>query len=329
MSVEKREFTVAAKHTYTTRSPVRWIASHTIRYAHLPIILIALSVVNNIAYALIQVFVGQGFDQIITPGWTRSDLLGVAVGVMASAGVQGITGILRNFAVEFLAQRVERDARDELYASLLGKSQTFHGRQRIGDVMARTTNDVRMLNMMFSPGLSLIIDSSISAIVPVIVIYTICPRLILVPVVFLFLLVVSVYDYNRRLKPVSISQREQFGVMNAGLTDAIQGIEVVKANVRERFELDKFTMNARRFRDYFVKQGQIQAMYLPMLVFSVCWAMAFFHGLYTWRAGLVTLGQAIAFIGLMGTMRFATLFRFSRLTSFNSVLQAQSEFSTY
>ena len=86
------------------------------------------------------------------------------------AAGQGITGLLRNYSVEFLAQRIERDARDELYMSLLGKSQTFHGRQRIGDIMARATNDVRMLNLMFSPGMMLIIDSVMAIVVPLVLI---------------------------------------------------------------------------------------------------------------------------------------------------------------
>jgi ATP-binding cassette, subfamily B, bacterial len=42
--------------------------------------------------------------------------------------------------------------------SLLGKSQTFHNRQRVGDIMARATNDVRQLNPMMNPGVSLITD---------------------------------------------------------------------------------------------------------------------------------------------------------------------------
>ena len=36
-----------------------------------------------------------------------------------------------------LGHRLQRDARDELYRGLLGKSQTFHNRQRIGDLVAR------------------------------------------------------------------------------------------------------------------------------------------------------------------------------------------------
>ena len=118
----------------------------------------------------------------------------------------------------------------------MGKSQTFHGRQRIGDIMARATNDVHMLNMMFSPGVMLIIDSALALVVPVVMIGFIDPALLLVPLIFTVLLAVTVADYNRRLKPVSIAQREQFGVMNAGMTEAVAGVEVVKANVRERYE---------------------------------------------------------------------------------------------
>jgi ABC-type multidrug transport system fused ATPase/permease subunit len=61
---------------------------------------------------------------------------------------------------------MERDTRDELYISLLGKDQTFHGRQRIGDIMARATNDVRMLNIMFSPGVMLIVDGFMGIVRP-------------------------------------------------------------------------------------------------------------------------------------------------------------------
>jgi ATP-binding cassette subfamily B protein len=180
--------------------------------------------------------------------------------------------------------------------------------------MARATNDVRMLNLMFSPGLMLIIDSALAAIVPIIVISQLEPRLLLVPCIFLVVLAITVVDYNRRLNPVSMARQEQFGVMNAGLAESIAGIEVVKANVQERYEWDKFTQNARLFREHFVRQGEIQARYLPMLAFSVAWAAGFLQALLIWQAGEISLGQVIAFMGLMGTLRFPT---FISLFTFN------------
>ena len=65
-----------------------------------------------------------------------------------------------------------------------------------------------------------------------------------------------------------------------------------------------------------MRQGEIQARYLPMLMFSLGWAGAFFHGMWLWRAGTITLGQALGFIGLFSTLRFPT---FISIFSFNLV----------
>jgi len=315
-SLAKREFTLEDEYPYNRSGPVRWIVSHAIRYPLFPLLMLLAAILNNLAYSAIQVFIGRAFDLITSPDWLPSALLALALGILAVAIGQGITGLARNYSGEFLAQRIERDARDELYVSLLGKSQTFHGRQRIGDIMARATNDVRMLNLMFSPGVMLIIDSTLAAIVPIIVISQLDPQLLLVPCLFLVALAVLLADYNRRLNPVSMARQEQFGVVNAGLAEAIAGVEVVKANVQERYEWDKFTQNARLFRDYFVRQGEIQARYLPMLAFSVAWAAGFLHALLVWRAGDISLGQVVAYMGLLGTLRFPT---FISIFTFNLV----------
>lgn len=312
----KREFRLEDEYPYNRSGPVRWIVSHVIRYPVFPLAVILAAVLNNGFYSYIQVFIGQGFDLITAPAWRTTELLMLALGVLGSAAGQGMTGLVRNYAIEFLAQRIERDSRDELYASLLGKSQTFHGRQRIGDIMARATNDVRMLNLMFSPGLMLITDSLMALVVPIFLIGRLQSKLLLVPLIFVVLLVITVADYNRRLKPVSMARREQFGTMNAGLAEAIAGVEIVKANARERHEWEKFARNARLFRDYFVRQGEIQARYLPMLMFSLAWASGFFHAMWLWRAGDITLGQGVTFMGLMGALRFPT---FISIFTFNLV----------
>ena len=274
----KREFRLEDEYHYNRTGAVRWIISHAMRYPIFPVVAIAAAILNNFAYSYIQILIGRAFNLITSQPWATTALLAIAAGVGLAAVIQGLTGLGRNYAFEFLAQRVERDARDELYVSLLGKSQTFHGRQRIGDIMARATNDVRFVNLLFAPALMLLVDSGMAIIVPLFVISRIDSRLLLVPLLFLVALAITVWDYNRRLNPVSQQLREQFGSMNAGLTEAISGVEVVKANVQERYEWDKFTGNARRYRDLFIRQGHIQAFYLPTLAFAVAWAVAFLWG---------------------------------------------------
>jgi ATP-binding cassette, subfamily B, bacterial len=304
--VSKREFRLENERTYDRSGPVRWIASHLARYPWLPIVAIIATVVNNFAASYIQVLIGRAFDVLNTPGWTTQTLLLLALAVFASAALQGLFGLTRNSSFEFMAQRIERDSRDELYVSLLGKSQTFHNRQRIGDIMARATNDVRMLNIMFSPGLMLITDSFLGIIAPLVLIFRINPQLLLVPFIFLILFGITVRDYARRLSPVSEGLRSSFGVMNTSLAETVNGIEVVKGNAQESQEQDKFISKAITYRDFAIREGEIQARYLPMLVFSLCWGLAFLHAMLLWRSGVLSLGEVVAYVGLFGFLRFPT-----------------------
>ena len=301
-----REFRLENEKSFDRRGPVRWIVSHLAQYPWLPLAAILAAVVNNFAASYIQLLIGRGFDVLNTPDWTNRTLLLLALTVFFSAAMQGLFGLARNSSFEFMAQRIERDGRDELYVSLLGKSQTFHNRQRIGDIMARATNDVRMLNIMFSPGLMLITDSLIGLVAPLVLITRIDTRLLLMPAVFVVLFAITIRGYARQLAPVSEGMRESFGVMNAGLAETVNGIEVVKGNAQEQQEGDKFIGNAAVYRDYAVREGEIQARYLPMLVFSLCWGLAFLQAMLLWRSGDLTLGQVVSYVGLFGFLRFPT-----------------------
>ncbi len=145
-----------------------------------------------------------------------------------------------------------------------------------------------------------------AVVVPLILIARMDTRLLIVPGVFLVFLALTLFEYNRRLNPVSTAIRERFGDMNAGLAEAIAGVEVVKSNVQERYEWAKFTGNARLVRDATVRQGEVQALYWPTLVFAFAWAAALLQGLLMWQAGELSLGTVIAYLGLVGTLRFPT-----------------------
>ncbi len=314
--MSKSEFHIVNKYQYNHTSAIRWIVSHLLRYPWLPLLGIAAAIINNFAASYVSVFIGQAFDLILEPEWETAVLITISLGAFVAVASQSVLGILRNYTTELIAQRIERDTRDELYVNLLGKSQTFHSKQRIGDVMARATNDVRSLNVMFSPGLMLITDSFMGIIAPITLIALLQPQLLLVPALFLVSFIITVRDYARKLNPISLNIRAQFGQMNAGLAETIAGIEVVKGNAQEQQEQDKFVADAAGYRDYFIQQGLIQARYLPMLMFSIAWGAAFFHAMIVWREGTITLGEVVTFMGLVGFLRFPT---FVSIFSFNLV----------
>ncbi len=261
--MQKREFTVESQYDYNRAGPVRWILSHTMRYPYLPVAVVLMALVASWLNSQAPLYMGRAFDHVLSPERNVRTLLTLSLGVLGFRLGNAVINVLRSVLGEFIAQMLERDARQELYVGLLGKSLTFHSRQRIGDLMARATNDVRQLNFMFSPGLRLILSSVMSLIMPIVAIGSIHSALLIIPRIFCALLALTVWHYTRQLNPVAEEQRRQFGTMNAGLAEAVAGIEVVKANAQERQDQHKFSADARRFRDLFVRQGELQARYLP------------------------------------------------------------------
>jgi ATP-binding cassette subfamily B protein len=305
-ALPRREFTVADAYSYIYRSPLRWIISHVLRYPWLPVAALVGGIISNVLYSLGFVLVGQGFDLISQVGISSSDILRLALLILATYVGVGLIGLVSSYAFEVLAQRTERDAREELYISLLGKSQTFHNRQRVGDIMARATNDVQQLNMMINPGASLIFEALLNTIVPIVAIGLLRVDLLLVPLLFLVAFVVTLARYMKQLTPVAGALRGQFGRMNAGLTETIAGIEVVKAYAQEPHEKRRFTESASRYRDLFIEQGHIQARYLPLLVYGITYGLAFGHALLLFQWGAISLGEVVAFMGLVSILRLPT-----------------------
>jgi ATP-binding cassette subfamily B protein len=272
---------------------------------------------NAALAAAVPVLLGQAFNLVLQGGEVRAGLGRIALTIVVTQVVRGVLQLGRNFGSDLLGQRLERDIRQELYASLLGKSMTFHNLQPVGDTMARATNDVHEIGLMFNPGFNLVIGSANFMLLPLIVAPSYHPALLLVPALFTVSYAFAIWAYLRELRPVSEDVRRTFGEMNTQVSEALDGIEVVKGHAQEAQEVDRFSTNASAFRDAFVRQGDIEARYLPLLLLGLAEAGSFLHALVLFRQGSLDLGGMIAFMGLiqlLGFPTFVSLFAYSQVS---------------
>lgn len=301
------EFLVAGGAAYDRRSPTRWILSHLSRLGSLPWIFIVTAVATNLLNSLVPRYTGSAFDHIVGDSPNRVGyLVHIALVLLGIVLARGLFDGAARYLIVVIANRLVRDTRLELFTNLLGKSQTFHNRQRVGDLMARATNDVRQIGFMFSPGFDLLIDSMTALIVPMIFIGLLDYRLLLAPGLFTVGFALALWHYMRKLNPVSSAMRAEFGSLNAGLNEAVRGIEVIKATGQEAAERVRFNGRARAYRREFVKQGLVQAWYLPTLLLAVMTAGGLLHAVVLMRAGELSIGGLITYLGLLGLLGFPT-----------------------
>ncbi|MEO7913592.1 MAG: ABC transporter ATP-binding protein [Roseiflexaceae bacterium] len=311
----QREFTITNEYRYDHRSASRWVIAHVLRYPLMPLIFIITAIGMAAAQSLGAVFVGQAFDTLLGGGGLP-DLARAALLVVAAYLGYGACDIVNSLVLRVLGQRVERDTRAELYLSLLGKSQTFLNRQSVGDLMARATYDVQQVSLMVAPNSGLIIESFFALVVPIVTIAALRFDLLLVPLLFLLTFSIAIQRYNSALQPVASAMNQRFGVMNGGLAETISGMDVVKGFAQEPNEQRRFGDAARAYRDMFVRSGVIQARYVPLLLYGLAIGLAFGHAVLLVLQGQITVGQAITYMTLMGTLNSPTMFS---LTTFAAV----------
>jgi ATP-binding cassette, subfamily B, bacterial len=302
------EFTAESTYHYKRSNPTSWVVSHLTRYPFLIMGFLAFALIANVCAALLPVMTGIAFTNVLQAQMTQLGLSALILVALAIA--QGGLEVAAHYLAEMLGQHFARDAREELYQSLLSKSLTFHKRQQVGEVMARVSNDIQMMTSMVTPAFDFIFFSFSSLIIILIFIASINLQLLLIPVIYAIALIIAVRLYSRQLNPVSMSSGMEFGKIDRTLNEAISGIEVVKATAQEQQETEKFLRHVRRYREIAIAQARIQARFLPNLFFGAALALALLQSVFLLSQHLLTLANVITFMGLMLSLRALTSFSY-------------------
>lgn len=299
------EFSVARAWQSDRRSPVGWLLSHALRHKLYLAGVVVGAFGNGIGAGLVATHTGWAFDVMVNSGDVK--MLGwVALSLIISQLIRGVLMLMRNFCSEIIGQRVERDARDELYLSLVGKSMSFHDSHATGDLMARATNDVREINLLFNPGVNLVIGSVFFLIAPFFLVPSIHPQLLLTPFLYALVYGFLLRHYLLSLRPATEAVRREFGNLNATLTEAIDGIETVKGAAQEAREVNRFETALVKWRNAFVWQGDVEAKFFPLLLLGLLFAAGLLHSLILYRQGLIGVGGVVAFNGMLTMFQFPT-----------------------
>jgi ATP-binding cassette subfamily B protein len=317
MTSTTAEFTIPSQYKTDRRSPTRWVISHALHEWWILVVGLVGALGNAGLMALINVKIGEAFNVVAAPVFEPRALLNIFFAIIASGIGRGILQFGRNFGFEFCAQRIERNVRSELYASLLSKSMTFHNLQPVGDTMARATNDVREVNFLFSPGLNTVVGSLAFLIFPLVAAPRYHVSLMLVPALFIVLYFIVLRIYMRGLTPVTEEVRESFGALNIRLAESLDGIETVKGSAQEAAEISLFNRNITRYKNALILQGRKEARFLPLLLYGIALAAGLLHALLLFQRGLIDIGGVVGYFGLLLMLDFPTyssLWAYSRIS---------------
>lgn len=313
-ATKKYEFSLENEYQYNRTNTFAWIWSHVYRYKFHFVAFCLTGILRHYLNALLPAKLGEVFEAMVAQNPELAIILQFVFVIFLLVLFRFIFELISNYAMVVLSAGIQRNTREEFYLDLLGKSQSFHNRRNVGDLMTRCSEDVSNIGNMFFPGISLIFYAVISVVIPLIFVFFIHNELLFFPLLFTVCFVIALYFFMSQLVPAVQKRMEWLSKMNVMLTEALFGIEVVKSEAQEQKENRNFLSHVQKIRKYLIQEGEIQARYLPPLIYWFFFALCFLHAMYLYQGRVITLGEVISFLGLIFIMHgsvFLSLFSFA------------------
>jgi subfamily B ATP-binding cassette protein MsbA len=156
----------------------------------------------------------------------------------------GIVGSFTIYMVQtvsrFFAYRVVADLRCELAQHFLSLPLRFFGRQRMGEMISKVTNDTQVMQRSFEMAADNVVVDPLMILGNVIIIGLYFPQALLVVAVMLPLMVIPMYRQGRKVQKRSSKSLQALGETTESLNQILTGIRTVKA----------FQLESERMREF-------------------------------------------------------------------------------
>ncbi|MFM7140446.1 MAG: ABC transporter ATP-binding protein [Alphaproteobacteria bacterium] len=261
-------------------------------------------------------------ERVFDDVFARHDLRMLAwlpAGVIALFGVRALTNYGNNYLMEWVAQKVVTDVRDDVNARVQELPLSFFNRTPTAAIVSRVSSDVYQLRSSLVDATISIVRDSTSLVVLLVYAFWKDTVLALIAFVAFPLVVAPVLSLSRRLRKFSRSGQNQLGALTALLQETVQGNRIVKAFGMEAYERERFDAESDRLFRLHMKASQAKALIQPLmeLIGAIGMAGVVWYGGYSVIVGGRTQG---AFFAFMATL-LLVYDPFKGLAKTNSALQ--------
>jgi ATP-binding cassette subfamily B protein len=217
--------------------------------------------------------------------------------LMVLAVVRWAAGGLRRNLSGRVGVDVEYDLRNRLARHLLALEPAYHDRAPTGQLLARSTSDVRSLRYFISWGLVFMVLNVLTFAIAASMMWLLSPRLCMVVLVLAPPLVYGALRFNRRLHRVYWQVQQEVGELTTVVEEATAGVRVVKAFGREDEQAGRLEVEAGSILDHNLEAARIRAFYVPLLAIlpQLSLAAILWYGGRLAVDGQITLGTLVAF----------------------------------
>lgn len=262
---------------------------------------VVFAVIVTLAAAAVQLAYPWLMKEAIDLGIRHRDkyvLDRIALAYLAALLIGFGLGYLQTQIMQRVGQSLMRDLRARIFRHLQQLPVSYFDRQPVGRLMTRVTNDVDVINEMFTAGIDALFGDLFILIGIVIMMARLNVELLVVTFSVLPLMVILTLTFRSKVRRAFRDVRTCLARLNAFLNENLGGMSTVQLLGREARNLGEFRDINADHRDANLRANRYHAVFFPLLELVSAMALA----LIVWYGGRqvmwtgITLGTLVAFI---------------------------------
>jgi ATP-binding cassette subfamily B protein len=250
-----------------------------------------------VAGLLIPAIVGRAVDDLRNDvSWGK--ITRYALTLLAVSLISGLFLFLQRRILIGMSRHVEYDLRQDFYAHLQRLPLSFFQANRVGDLMARATNDLSAVRQLAGPMIMYTLQTVFVVIIILPLMLRLSVRLTLLLFVTMPLVSLTVKYFGQQVHVRFEKIQEFFAQISARAQENFSGVRVVRAYAQEGPEIAAFDSLNREYANRNLALVRISAMMRPLLQFVIGtgYVLILWYGGILAVRGTLTIGHVTEFI---------------------------------
>ncbi len=201
---------------------------------------------------------------LIGPGDQLHQLKMLCILLLMSFIMKNIFYYLNNISLSFVQNNFIQDIRNLVYKHLQSLSISFYDKNKIADISSIVLRDVSAMRTAFTQSIQKLINEPLNILILIIMLFVISPKLATISLTTIpisaFVITKLGQSIRRKAKRSSL---QIAGVMNI-LHETLNGIRIVKAFGKEKFERKRFNVENHKFYKLSFRQDRIKFLNTPL-----------------------------------------------------------------
>jgi subfamily B ATP-binding cassette protein MsbA len=241
--------------------------------------------------------------------------------IVAVYAVKGVGTFLQSYFSAYIGQDIVRRIRDRVLESILGMKMEFFHKNRSGELISRSINDIERVRSVVSNTLPIMAREILTIFALLGYIFYLNPKMALLSIIFIPLTSYPLGRLAKRMKKLSHSSQEKLSDLTSRLSEIFNNIEIIKANSTQKFELERFKEDNKKIFKINIKATKTTELVSPIMEIagSLAIALVIIYGGSEVIENKITVGSFFSFLAAL-FMLYTPVKRVSKL--YNSMQDA-------